>query len=102
MSVIQEPKTRPQASVAAEVQSPPKWKMATLTFVAVYPLSCLFAALIAPRLHGWDPIARSLAFPVVLVPLLTYVLMPVLTWIFRTALQPPPNRSASVTKESTS
>jgi antibiotic biosynthesis monooxygenase (ABM) superfamily enzyme len=62
---------------------PPKWKMCLVTFGAVYPLSIVFNWLVAPRVHDWALLVRAVFFPVALVPLLTFVVMPRLSRLLR-------------------
>ncbi|MDB5179298.1 MAG: antibiotic biosynthesis monooxygenase [Patescibacteria group bacterium] len=73
----------------SSITPPPKWKMVVVTFVAVYPLSLLLGAFVAPRLMGVNIFVRSLLFPVVVPVVLTYFLMPFLTqrvfksWLYK-------------------
>jgi antibiotic biosynthesis monooxygenase (ABM) superfamily enzyme len=62
---------------------PPKWKMALVTFAAVYPLSILFNWLVAPSVNGWFTVWRAALFPLALVPLLTFVVMPRLSRLLK-------------------
>lgn len=62
---------------------PPKWKMAVVTFAAVYPLSVLFNWLVVPSVKGWLTVWRAALFPLALVPLLTFVIMPRLSRLLR-------------------
>jgi antibiotic biosynthesis monooxygenase (ABM) superfamily enzyme len=48
----------------------------------------LFQGLIAPRTQGWPLLLRSAAFPLVVVPTLTYLLMPLLSPLTRRWLYP--------------
>lgn len=70
------------------VPAPPRWKMALVTFAAVYPLSLLLQATAVPLAKSWPLPLRSLVFPIVLVPLLTYVIMPTLSRVLRRWLYP--------------
>ena len=63
--------------------SPPRFKMVAITFLAVYPLSLLFQWLLAPLTQPWPLPLRAFAFPLVMVPLLTYVVMPAMSRLFR-------------------
>lgn len=66
-----------------KVQGPPKWKMAIITWIAVYPMviallyfyGALFPTLVLPL--------KVLLVTLTLVPLLTWVLMPNLTKLFK-------------------
>ena len=68
---------------------PPPWKQLLVTLIGAYPLVVLVSALIMPRLIGWPLLLRSAVLPVILLTLMTYVVMPPLTRLFRTWLYPP-------------
>ena len=68
--------------------APPKWKMAIVTFAAVYPLALLVTVALAPRTAAWPLLLRPVAFAGVLVPLMTWVVMPRLTRLLRRWLYP--------------
>jgi hypothetical protein len=70
------------------VTAPPRWKMALVTFSGVYPLSLLLQATAVPLAKQWPLPLRSLVFPVILVPLLTYLIMPMLSRLLRRWLYP--------------
>jgi antibiotic biosynthesis monooxygenase (ABM) superfamily enzyme len=70
------------------VPAPARPKMVLVTLLAVYPLSLLFQGLIAPLTRAWPLALRSLVFPIVVVPALTYALMPGLSRAFRGWLYP--------------
>lgn len=74
------------------VPAPPRWKMVLVTFAAVYPLSLVFQSLLAPPTQEWPLPLRALAFPVIMVPLLTFVIMPGLSRLFRRYLYPTARR----------
>lgn len=62
---------------------PPEWKMALITFVGVYPLTSLLPPLFASRLSAWHPLVQNLLVTGIIVALLTWVVMPALTRLFR-------------------
>ena len=70
------------------MKPPPRWKMWLLAFVAVYPAVVLFQWLIAPQLEDWPLLLRSAFFPLVLLSLMTFVLMPYATRIAKRWLYP--------------
>jgi antibiotic biosynthesis monooxygenase (ABM) superfamily enzyme len=70
------------------VPAPARGKMVAVTLLAVYPLSLLFQGLIAPRTQTWPLLLRGAAFPLVVVPTLTYLLMPLLSRLTRRWLYP--------------
>ncbi|MFI8192583.1 antibiotic biosynthesis monooxygenase [Streptomyces sp. NPDC085946] len=70
------------------VQAPPRWKMVLTTFLGAYPFTLLIQWLLAPRTADWPLPLRALLFPVVLLPVLTYLAMPLLSrllrlWLYR-------------------
>ncbi|QXJ21593.1 antibiotic biosynthesis monooxygenase [Actinomadura graeca] len=71
------------------VPAPSKIKMIIVTFGAVYPLSLVFQGLLAPQTQAWPLALRALTFPVIMVPLLTLLVMPGLSRMFRRWLYPP-------------
>ncbi|MFG2127338.1 antibiotic biosynthesis monooxygenase [Streptomyces sp. NPDC048751] len=74
------------------VQSPPKWKMALTTFLGAYPFTLLIQWLVTPHTTGWPLPLRAAVFPLVLLPTLTFVVMPLLSRLLRLWLYPPPDR----------
>lgn len=65
------------------VHAPPRWKMSLVTFAVVYPLSLALQLTAVPLTSPWPLPLRALAFPVILVPLLTYLFMPILSRLLR-------------------
>jgi uncharacterized protein len=72
------------------IQSPPRWKMVLTTFLAAYPFTFLIQGLLTPRTTNWPLPLRAAVFPVLMLPLLTYVIMPRLSRLLRLWLYPPP------------
>jgi uncharacterized protein len=70
------------------VKAPPRWKMGMVTFGGVYPLSLILQTTAVPVAQGWPLPLRALVFPIILVPLLTYVIMPVLSRLLSRWLYP--------------
>jgi antibiotic biosynthesis monooxygenase (ABM) superfamily enzyme len=67
---------------------PSRWKQLLVTLIGAYPLVVLVSAFIMPQLQGWPLLLRSAVLPVVLLTLMTYVVMPLLTQLFRGWLYP--------------
>src|SRR2546423_1081857 len=61
---------------------PPKYKMAVVTFLGVYPLANILSRVFAYALPGWHPLLLSLVVNVAVVAMLTWVVMPLLTRLF--------------------
>ena len=59
--------------------APPRWKMAVTTFVAAYPTAYLVLRFIGPQETSLPASLRALITVAILVPVLTWVLMPRLT-----------------------
>jgi uncharacterized protein len=72
------------------VQSPPRWKMSLTTFLAAYPLVLLLQWLVVPQTTSWPLPLRAAVFPAVLLPSLTYLIMPRLSRLLRLWLYRPP------------
>jgi len=68
--------------------APPRWKMAVLLLVVVYPLSLAISTWGAPALSALPELAGSFLTSVFMVWLMTYVLVPILTKVFQSWLQP--------------
>jgi antibiotic biosynthesis monooxygenase (ABM) superfamily enzyme len=67
---------------------PPRWKQLLVTLVGAYPMVVLLSAFVLPRVEEWPLLARAAVTPVVLLSLMTYVVMPLLTQLFRGWLYP--------------
>jgi antibiotic biosynthesis monooxygenase (ABM) superfamily enzyme len=74
---------------------PPRWKMALVTLVAVYPLSLALSITVGNWISGWPRLLNSLLFNALIVSGLTWVLMPQLTQLFKAWLYPNTGNSMS-------
>jgi antibiotic biosynthesis monooxygenase (ABM) superfamily enzyme len=74
------------------VQAPPRWKMVLTTFLGAYPFTCVIQWLATPRTGAWPLPLRAAVFPGGLLPVLTYLVMPLLSRLLRLWLYPPPDR----------
>ena len=70
------------------MKPPPRWKMWLISLMAVYPLVLAFQALAVPRMVGLPLPLRALLFPLVLLTLMTFVVMPVVTRVLHRWLDP--------------
>jgi antibiotic biosynthesis monooxygenase (ABM) superfamily enzyme len=68
--------------------APPRWKMAVLLLLVVYPLSLAISTWGGPMLASLPVLAGTLITSVFMVWLMTYVLVPILTKVFQFWLQP--------------
>ena len=71
------------------VAPPPRWKVALVTWVAIYPTITALLLLFGSQLESLPVPTRTLLLTGVLVPLMTFLLMPVLTarlrsWLYDT------------------
>jgi len=73
--------------------APPRWKMAVLLMIAVYPPSLVLSIWGAPALARLPVLAGTFLTSVLMVFLMTYVLVPILTKLFQSWLQPGKPRS---------
>ena len=69
----------------------PKWKMALLTVLGVYPTSLFLGETVGRFTRVWPLPLRVLVFAVLMVLLLTWVVMPLLTRLFHGWLFPRTN-----------
>ena len=68
--------------------APPRYKMAVVTWIAVFPLATLIFALTHPLLGGLPAVIRTLVFTLIMVTTMTYVVMPRMTRLFSFWLYP--------------
>src|SRR5215210_703154 len=68
--------------------APPRYKMAIITWIAVFPLASAIFALTQPLLGGLPTVIRTLVFTLVMVTTMTYVVMPRMTRLFSFWLYP--------------
>jgi len=66
---------------------PPRWKMATATFLGVFPVAMALNLTLGPVIRSWPFIISNAVFNVSVVALLTWVVMPVVTRILHRWLQ---------------
>lgn len=63
--------------------APPKWKMFLVTLTAIVPLVLVMNLTVQPLVSGWPLVARVLVFSGILTSLMTWVVMPRMTMLFR-------------------
>jgi uncharacterized protein len=74
--------------------APPRWKMAVVLLVAVYPMSLAVAHWLAPALARVSLFTGALITSVIMVVSMTWIVVPLLTKLFAPWLQPAsPGRS---------
>ena len=80
---------KPTAPAPSRMPPPPRYKMAVLTWLAVYPTLTVILAVLQPLGVLRTPLPlRTLIVTVILVPLVVYVLVPTLTRALAGWLQP--------------
>ena len=62
---------------------PPRYKLAVITWLGVYPILTATLALLGPIMETWPLPLRTLVVTLLLVPLLVYVIFPLLNRAFR-------------------
>ena len=67
---------------------PPRYKMATITLLAIFPLIQLANLILIPLFKPLPPLLRSLIITGIIVLLMTYVVMPRMTKLFSRWLYP--------------
>lgn len=67
---------------------PPRWKMALVTLLGVYPVSILVPRLLGPLIGEIHPLLQALLIAMGIVVLLTWAVMPVLVRLLKPWLHP--------------
>ena len=62
--------------------------MAVATFLGVFPLAMVLNVTLGPVIREWPFVARNAVFNAAVVTLLAWVVMPVITKVLRSWLQP--------------
>lgn len=72
----------------APVSAPPRYKLALLTWIGVYPMITVLLAVLGPTTATWPLPLRTLVLTALMVPTLTWLVIPTLTRFFRGWLAP--------------
>jgi antibiotic biosynthesis monooxygenase (ABM) superfamily enzyme len=87
-----EPEYRPlhglEAWFRSPNDSPPRWKMAIVTFAGVYVITFFLTLAIGPVIHMWPLPISNAVFNIIVVAGLTWVVMPFLTRLLHRWLHP--------------
>ncbi|MFA9270501.1 MAG: antibiotic biosynthesis monooxygenase [Baekduiaceae bacterium] len=83
------------------MKPPPRWKMWLASLAGAYPLVLLFQWLIAPHLADLPLPVRAAVFPLIILTLMTYAMMPFVTrllhgWLFAENRQDTPRSGDTV------
>lgn len=73
-------------------KAPPKWKMASITWLAIFPLLVVVTSALAPITYTLPNYLRLAVGTAATVPLMTWLVMPAMTRLFRAWLYRPPGR----------
>jgi len=70
------------------IAQPPRYKQAIITWLGVYPALTVTLAVLGPAMESWPLPLRTLLVTLILVPALTWVILPLLrrmlwSWLFR-------------------
>jgi antibiotic biosynthesis monooxygenase (ABM) superfamily enzyme len=79
--------------------TPPRYKLAIVTWAGAYGMITLIIWLLGPAMAGWPLVLRTLVISVLMVNALTWVVLPALTRLFRAWLlgsTPAPAQRAQV------
>jgi antibiotic biosynthesis monooxygenase (ABM) superfamily enzyme len=68
-------------------KAPPRWKMAIITVLGVWPVSILVSGALAPLIGNLPQILQALAVSIGIVSLLTWIVMPLLVKLFSPLLR---------------
>lgn len=60
------------------MKQPPKWKFAIMVWLAIYPTITLVSFLIGDTIKNWPLPLKTLLMTGILVPLMVFVLLPLL------------------------
>lgn len=78
-----EPAWRSVEEAGGPVQAaPPRWKQASVIWLAFFPTSLALTYLLTPVAGGWPPALRVLVTTLVATPWMTYVFLPFVTRLF--------------------
>jgi hypothetical protein len=68
---------------------PPRYKMMIVSWLGIYPLATLIFLFLGPLLNSLPVYVRPLLMTLIMIPTMTYVVMPQLTKLFARWLYPP-------------
>lgn len=71
------------------MKQPPKWKMAVLIWMGIYPVITLLVLLLFPFMaaNNWPIPLRTLLLTLIAVPIMTYIVIPTLQRLLKNWLQ---------------
>ena len=88
-TIQESPATPPQqVSPAPRMDGPPKWKMAIVSWLAIFPTLTVCLLSTAPLLSHVHFVGRIFVNTLMVAPLMTWIIMPRMTKLFRPWLYP--------------
>jgi antibiotic biosynthesis monooxygenase (ABM) superfamily enzyme len=84
----------PSTTTRGEVRHPPRWKLAIVTWFALFPSLLVVSYALAPFVERWPRALQLLMTSAILVPLMTWILLPAMTRAARPWLDAGLRRSA--------
>ncbi|NJO01576.1 MAG: hypothetical protein HC880_07705 [Bacteroidia bacterium] len=81
------PNSVPKIHTPVTPQEPPRYKIALITWIAIYPPLTLILLIFGPYLEPFPLPLRTLVLTAILVPMMVYFLVPMLRKLFRKWLQ---------------
>lgn len=69
-------------SLESPPAAPPKHKLAFITWLGIFPLITGLLIALEPLMQSWPVVARTFVLTAVLVPLMVYVVVPLLSRAF--------------------
>ncbi len=70
------------------VKPPAKYKMVVVIWLCLFPLVSLFNWLLSPHIYNWPQISKTFIMTLIIVPIMTYIAMPIMRKIFSKWLFP--------------
>lgn len=70
------------------ISQPARWKMALVTLLAIVPLSLVLQITLAPRIHTWPLVLKTLILSLCTFATMTWIIMPNLTRLLKGWLYP--------------
>ncbi len=71
------------------VLPPPKWKTAIVSAIGIYPVISMMPILLKPIINGLPAWLATLVSIAIMMPLMTWIIMPQITRLFKPWLYPP-------------
>ncbi len=70
------------------IKAPSKYKMVVIIWLCLFPLASLFNLLLGPHINNWPQIGKTFIMTLIIVPVMTYIAMPLMRKSFARWLYP--------------